>query len=149
MFIWTIVALSILAGALIATQGPINAELSRLTGHPLSAAAMSSMMTASILLTLAVVSRAPMPEIGRLAAAPWWIVVGGGLIGVYGVYALLAFTPILGAASFIAAMISGMLIAAVVLDHFGFVGLEVRTINAWRLLGIGFLFTGVVLVRRF
>ncbi|MDP7179422.1 MAG: DMT family transporter, partial [Verrucomicrobiota bacterium] len=82
MFIWTIVALSILAGALIATQGPINAELSRLTGHPLSAAAMSSMMTASILLTLAVVSRAPMPEIGRLAAAPWWIVVGGGLIGV-------------------------------------------------------------------
>ena len=137
------------AGALIAVQGPINAELSRVTQHPVMAAAISASITAVGLITIAIVMRTPVPLADRMMAAPWYILVGGGLVGIYGVFALLAFTPILGATAFIGSLVAGMMIAALFVDHFGFIGMDVHPINLWRILGVLFLAGGVFLIRKF
>ncbi len=149
MYLWLIVGLSAGAGALIAIQGPINAELSRVVQHPITAAAISSSITAVGLITITILMRTPMPLADRLFAAPWYILVGGGVIGIYGVFALLAFTPILGATAFIGSLVAGMMIASLFVDHFGFIGMDVHPINLWRLLGVVLLAGGVFLIRKF
>ncbi len=55
--------------------------------------------------------------------------------------------PRLGLAVFFASIVSGQLIGSVVLDHIGAFGTAVRPISLARLMGIGALLLGVVLVR--
>jgi transporter family-2 protein len=38
------------------------------------------------------------------------------------------------------------MIISLLLDHYGLVGFPVRTINLWRVLGVGFLLSGVILI---
>lgn len=69
-----------------------------------------------------------------LAAIPYLLVAS--LVG-----------PRLGLAVLFASIVSGQLIDSVVLDHIGAFGATVRPISLTRLLGIGALLLGVVLVR--
>lgn len=57
--------------------------------------------------------------------------------------------PQIGVAAWVAAVIAGQLICAMMLDQFGAFGQVVREITPLRLLGAFFLVTGVVLIRRF
>ena len=57
--------------------------------------------------------------------------------------------PRLGVASTITLMIAGQLVAGMVVDHFGGFGIAPRPVTLIRLLGVGLVFVGVVLVRRF
>ena len=43
-------------------------------------------------------------------------------------------------------IIAGQLVAGVLIDHFGWVGFAVHSINAWRVLGIALIMGGVWLV---
>jgi transporter family-2 protein len=42
--------------------------------------------------------------------------------------------------------VAGQLLAAVVLDHYGMLGFVQHPANGWRLLGIGLILAGVLLV---
>jgi transporter family-2 protein len=55
--------------------------------------------------------------------------------------------PRLGLAVFFASIVSGQLIGSVVLDHIGAFGTTVRPVSLVRLIGIGALLLGVVLIR--
>jgi transporter family-2 protein len=55
----------------------------------------------------------------------------------------------LGAAALIALVVAGQSLASIVIDHFGWVGFEPKHVSAGRLLGMGLVGAGVVLVRRF
>ena len=48
--------------------------------------------------------------------------------------------PILGAATFISVLIAGQMLTSVAFDHFGWLGLEQRTVDLPRLIGAGFVF---------
>jgi transporter family-2 protein len=56
--------------------------------------------------------------------------------------------PQLGAATFIALLIAGQMIASVTFDHFGWLGLAQRPIDLPRLAGVALLIGGVILIRR-
>ena len=45
-------------------------------------------------------------------------------------------------------MIAGQLVAGMLVDHFGGFGIAPRPINLTRILGVGLVFAGVILVRR-
>jgi len=44
--------------------------------------------------------------------------------------------------------VAGQLLAAVVLDHYGLLGLALHPTNGWRLLGMALIVAGVLLVVR-
>ena len=117
------VVLAAAGGAILPVQGAINAQLSRVLGHPMWAGSMSSVVTLSALLILGLVLRAPAPVFDKALAAPWWVLLGGGLVGAYGVFAILFFTPLLGATAMVAALLLGQVLASVVLDQYGLFGL--------------------------
>jgi uncharacterized membrane protein YdcZ (DUF606 family) len=56
--------------------------------------------------------------------------------------------PQIGAGTFIALVVTGQMLASITFDHFGWLGLTQRPIDAPRLIGVTRLIGGVVLIRR-
>jgi transporter family-2 protein len=56
--------------------------------------------------------------------------------------------PKLGAATFIALLVTGQMLASVAFDHFGLFGLVQRSVDLPRVVGVFLLIGGVVLIRR-
>jgi len=139
--------LGILAGAFVATQAPINAELSRGLGMPVAAAAASFLSGAIILAVItAALSHFQGASLSWRAPAPWLFVVGGAL-GAAFVTSGIILIPRLGAAATMAFIVAGQLMAGMVLDRIGFMGMAVREISLGRVSGALLLFVGALLIR--
>jgi transporter family-2 protein len=56
-------------------------------------------------------------------------------------------TPRLGAGVFLSAMVGGMLISSMLLDHHGWMGLDVRAITPGRVVGAVLVVSGVACIK--
>ena len=97
--------------------------------------------------TAAVVRRS-VPELGPIASAPWWMWTGG-LLGAFVVCASVVLTPRLGAATTIGVFLTGQVVASIVIDHFGLLGVQVQSASFARIGGALLIVVGVVIVQRF
>jgi transporter family-2 protein len=57
------------------------------------------------------------------------------------------FAPILGVALFFVCVVAGQLLGSTLADHFGVFGLQVKPVNMMKLLGLGLVLAGAVLVQ--
>jgi transporter family-2 protein len=149
MLSWLFVLQVAVAGALIPVQSSVNAQLGRAIGHPLGAAMMNFFVGLIVLIGMATVLRAPFPTPARLSDAPFWMIVGGGVMGSFFVFTALFLTPKLGAATLVAGIMAGQIVGSLVIDHFGLFGLPQHELNVGRIAGVLLLIAGVVLVRKF
>ncbi len=139
--------LGIAAGVFIAIQAPINAQLSRGLGLPVAAAAFSFLSGAIVLAVVtALVTRTQGISLDWRAPAPWTFAAGGFLGAGYVTIATLL-VPRIGAAALMAFLIAGQLIAGMMLDRIGFLGMAVREISLGRVTGAVLLLAGARLVR--
>ncbi|HXS44462.1 MAG TPA: DMT family transporter [Solirubrobacteraceae bacterium] len=140
------VGLTAVAGGLIALQAPVNSTLGRAVGT-LQAAFVSFAIGTAALLVLAALARGGLGAIadGRHVA---WYSLAGGVLGAAYVTTALVTVRSLGAGGVTAATIAGQLATAVVVDHFGLLGVERQPVTALRLVGIALLAGGVFLVVR-
>ncbi len=142
-------AIAVGLGCFLAFQVGVNGRLRLRTGDPVYAAALSSAIAAlSLLLYSVTIVRKPWPDSAELTAAPWWIWTGG-LMGAAYVATSLTLIARLGAAVMFALIVVGQMLATMVMDHFGLLGLPRHEVNPLRALGAVFLVAGVVLIRRF
>ena len=143
--LWTL--LGIIAGACIATQAPINAQLSKGLALPIAAAATSFLAGAIILWVLTfIVSRVQGAPINFGGPAPWLFVAGGALGTVY-VTSSVFLTPMIGATAVMGLSIAGQLLAGLTLDRVGFMGMAVREITLGRAAGAALLVAGAIMIR--
>ena len=139
--------LGIIAGAFIAIQAPINAHLSRGLGLPVAAAAFSFLSGAIVLgAVTAIVTRVQGISLDWRAPAPWTF-AAGGFFGAGYVTIATMLVPRIGAAALMAFLVAGQLIAGMVLDRIGFMGVAVREISLGRVGGAVLLLAGALLVR--
>ncbi len=143
-----LVLVTILAGAMIASQGIINGRMAVFMGGPLQAALISFSVgwLALFFINLSLGHGFPVRE--TFATAPWWAWIGGFMGAVVVTLGATA-VPRIGVATYVSAFIAGQLTAAIFYDHFGILGQTVREISWPRLLGVAFMGLGVYLVRRF
>ena len=139
-------AFVIVMGAGLSLQPLLNARIAGLAGSPLYGALFSVTVSTLTLAAIVIVSRLDMPNARALATAPWWM-WSGGLIGAFVVLSALMATPRLGAATTVALFIAGQLAASLLIDRLGILGVPVRELSALRLLGVGCLMAGVLLIR--
>jgi bacterial/archaeal transporter family-2 protein len=139
--------LAVAAGVLLPVQAGINAQLRSAVGSPLSAALVSFLVGTAGLAAAAVLFRESFPLRGAWVATPWWYWVGG-LIGALYVVATIVLAPRLGAATMIAAIVAGQMVASLLLDQYGVLGFPVHPISAPRMLGAALVIGGVILVQR-
>ncbi|MBV4534552.1 DMT family transporter [Pseudomonas sp. BT-42-2] len=137
---------AVLAGAAVPFQAGSNAALGRLLGHPLWAAGVSLLVSLLMLVPALLVMRAPLPQLQSLAQAPWWAWFGG-VAGVLYITAALVLTPRLGAAGFIVCVIAGQVLSSLLIDQWGLMGLPERPVNVWRLVGVGMIVLGMLVVQ--
>ena len=71
----------------------------------------------------------------------------GGIFGAIFIGSSILLVPRLGAATFIALLVTGQLLGALAFDHFGLFGVPIHEIGLTRLVGAGLLIAGVVLIR--
>jgi len=139
--------LGMLAGAFIAIQAPINAALGKGLGQPVAAAAISFLSGAIILgLVAAIVAQAQGQWPNWRVPAPWLFVIGGLLGGAYVTISVIL-APRIGAAALMAFLVAGQLLAGLLLDRIGFLGLALRELSAGRLAGAAMLLAGALLIR--
>ncbi len=135
-----------LAGVMLPIQFGINAQLSHWIGSPMRAALVSFVVGT---LGLAVVTLAfvrGLPAGDRIAAAPWWVWLGG-FFGAFYVLGSIVAAPKLGAVTLVALILAGQAVASLAVDHFGWVGFEEQPITLGRIAGVALLAGGVALVR--
>lgn len=134
------------AGAGVAAQAVINAQLRFLLGAPVWAAVVQFTVGLGVLALVALAGRNTPPEPAMLAQVPWWMWTGG-IFGATFILMTIIVTPHLGAALMLAATIVGQLGAALVIDHYGWFGANIIPISPSRVFGVILLAVGVILIR--
>jgi transporter family-2 protein len=135
---------TILIGGLIAFQPPINSQLARHVSV-IGAAFLSTAISALLLLVIYVVVKGGFGELAGLRGVPWYQLTGG-IMGAVLVTISLVTVRTLGASGVVAATVAGQLIVASLLDRAGVLGLERAGLTGTRLMGMGLLVVGVLLV---
>jgi len=138
------VALATAIGGTLALQAPLNSLLGRTVGG-LQAAVVAFMIGLGALLAVAVVAGG-LGGIANAGDAPWWALVGGGLISALYVASIVFTVRALGAGGLTAATIAGQFTLALVVDHFGWLGVERQPVTLAKLAGLALLAAGTWLI---
>lgn len=139
--------LAALAGVSVVVQQVLNTSLRNAIESAAWAGFISYLGGLLFMAVLAVALRDPVPTMALAARAPWWAWTGG-IFGAVFIAFSIYLVPILGAATFIALLVAGQMVASMVFDHFGWLGIPERPMDWSRLAGAALLVAGVVLIRR-
>lgn len=141
---WMLVGVSILVGATIPLQAAANAKLGESLSQPLWAAFIAFAISGLAVLSVLFLLRAPIPSYGLVSNVPawsWFGGLGGAIFIASGVY----FVPRIGAANFLVATVAGQLVLAAAMDHRGWLGVPMTTIDTKRAIGIAMVLLGAYL----
>jgi len=142
------ILLAFLAGSCAPAQAGINSLLSVVARSPVLAALISFAVGTLTLAACAGAARIPWPEARSFSGLPWWIWTGGCL-GAFLVAITILLAPRLGAATLMASMVAGQMMASLVLDHYGLVGYPIHPVSVWRIVGVILVVGGVIIIRKF
>jgi transporter family-2 protein len=136
-------ALAIAAGAAAALQAATNAGLSKSVG--LGAALVIN--TVIVLIGATALWAALGAKTAFFPAGASWTLYLGGLFG-FVLLASLAFVfPKIGAAYAIALMVGGQCVTALVVDHFGLMGMPADPLTGRRVIGVALVAIGAAVMR--
>lgn len=136
--------LALLSGALMAVQGSMNTALSKVIGL-LETTFIVHLMGTVVLLILLFILRMGKGNFSDVAAAPWYLYLGG-LISVGIIYLVAGSMAELGVANTTTAIIVGQVVTAIIIDHLGAFGLEQLPFAWSQLIGLLFLVFGANLL---
>src|SRR5580704_4831298 len=139
--------LTVGAGISVLVQQALNANLRSELNSAAWSGFMSYFLGVVCMVLLAVVFRDPVPSPTTISRVPLWA-WSGGIFGAIFIGLSIITIPKLGGAAYIALLVTGQMIAALAVDHFGWLGVQERPIDSPRMLGVALLVSGVVLIRR-
>jgi transporter family-2 protein len=140
------VALAAAIGGLVAAQAPLNSQLGRTVGG-LQASVIALAVSFVALLTLAALTDG-LGGIRRIGDAPLHVAIGGGLVGALYVGSIVFTVRALGAGGLTAVTIAGQLGLAIVIDHYGWLGVERSPVTVAKVAGVILLALGTWFVIR-
>jgi transporter family-2 protein len=139
--------LPIFAGVAMTIQSGVNSQLRGSTNHPLLATFISFLGGTVAISILLLFSKQPMPALSVYPGISWYKFTGG-LFGVFVVYAVIFSVKEIGVANMFVLIIAGQMFTAVIMDHFGFLGMRESPVTIQKMAGICFLITGAWLVNK-
>ncbi len=136
-------ALAVVAGAAVAFQGATNQGLMKSAG--IGPALVLN--TVVVLIGATGLWLATGAKTTFFPAGASWTLYLGGLFGFVVIAAAVLVFPRLGAAYAVALMVCGQCLAALVIDHYGLMGMEKTPATLQRVVGVALVAGGVVLLR--
>jgi transporter family-2 protein len=141
-----LVFIAFMVGVMLPVQAGLNAQLRTGLGHPLLAALASFAVGTLALVVVSLAARARFSG-APLSAIPWYQWTGG-LFGALYIAAAVVLAPRLGAATLVAAIVAGQMVASLVIDARGWVGFAQQPLTLSRLCGGLLVIAGVLLINR-
>lgn len=136
--------LAFIAGVFMAIQGSLNTGLGKIIGLLESTFIVQIVGLATVLIPLYLL-RLGKGDLSRFQDVPWYLYLGGS-IGVIILYTVVASISQLGVATATTAIIVGQVGTAVLIDHFGFFGLEKIPFTWPKVAGLTLLAVGAKLM---
>ena len=137
----------IIAGVAMSIQSGINAQLRVAIQHPLLAAFISFIGGTLALGILLLFSKQTIPGMTAYSGIEWYKFIGG-FLGAFIVFVALISVQEIGASNMIVLIIAGQLLTAVMMDHFGILGMRTNPISIQKMLGILLVIAGAWLVNK-
>jgi bacterial/archaeal transporter family-2 protein len=134
---------TVLAGSLLPAQFATNSALLSEFGS-VTLTGATSYLVGTVFLFLLITARRLEPNWSAARTAPRWAWLGG-VVGSAYVVGSVVLTRALGAALATTLVIAAQVVTAIVLDHFGALGLERRRINAARFVAVLLVFAALAL----
>ena len=133
-------------GCLIPLQALVNNSLRVSVGSGAVFAAFMNFLVGTIILAvICMVSGEKWGSVIKLdSIAPWQL--AGGLLGAIFVFGTTLIAPRIGVATMLSLVIAGQILASLVFDRIGILGLIERELSTPRLIGAAFVIAGVLLV---
>ncbi len=143
-----LILVAILAGMSLPVQAVLNAKMGKALGDPIYASLISFVFGAISMFIYALITKVNLGAINQAANVHWpvWL---AGTMGAFYVTAVIILTPKLGAALAFSLVTAGQLGVAIILDHYGWLGMPVHIISWPRLVGILLVTVGVVIIHKF
>ncbi len=138
--------LAVMAGLFGAVQVAVMGRLGERIGS-LEAVMIAAIVTGVIVLPILLVARRGFGELGDTLAQPWWMLTGGAL-GAMIVFSITIAGPKIGTTAVVALLIAGQLVAATLIDRYGWFGFDRVALDVPRVLGIVLLALGAALTLR-
>ena len=136
---------ALLAGLGIAIQTGMNAQLRASFGSGLLSALVSFAVGLLGLLAMVLLSRTPWPSGVAFSQVPLWAWFGG-LLGAFFIAVASICARDLGAGFFIIMVTFGQVIGAILIDHYGLMGMPVRPVSFAKISACALLITSVALL---
>jgi bacterial/archaeal transporter family-2 protein len=140
-------ALAVIVGALIPVQAATNAAMSRAIGSVVITSLALFAIGFVVVAAWAIVIRVPLPSLEALRHVPAYGWLGGFIVASY-VIAITFLAPRLGVGNAIRLVVTGQIVAAVIIDHVGAFGAVVQRLTMARAMGVVLMIIGVILARR-
>jgi transporter family-2 protein len=141
------VGLALITGALIPVQAATNAAFSKSIGNPIMTGLMVFIVGLAAMFLFVMLSKTPFPAGQQLTTAPLYGYLGGIIVVIY-VLMITVLVPRIGIGTAIGLIVTGQIICAVIIDHFGLFNIDVRPVSLTRVAGIGLMIGGIYLVMK-
>ncbi len=138
------VMIGLFGGIAVGTQAPIAGAMAARVGGAASSFIVHLGGTLTSLVLLIVRRDTAVQEWLRL---PWYM-LGCGALGIVFYLSIAHTMPRIGATAAIALIVVGQLLAGLVIDQFGLIGMAVRPVDASRITAVVMLISGAYLVVR-
>ena len=140
-------AFAVIVGALIPVQAATNAAMSRVIGSVALTSLALFAIGFLVVAAWAIVIRVPLPSLETWQRVPAYGWLGGFIVASY-VIAITFLAPRLGVGNAIRLVVTGQILAAVIIDHVGAFGAIVQRLTMGRAIGAMLMIIGVLLARR-
>ena len=138
---------SVALGTGLTLQVAMNSRMRAFAAGPFGAALLSFVVGTAALALVLLLFRAPWPG-PALGQAPFWTWFGG-LMGALYVLGAVLIAPRIGPGPLLALVVTGQMSAALLLEHFGWLGTVHHPVSWVRILGVVLIIAGAALVRLF
>ncbi len=139
--------LALLAGAAIAIQAGMNAQLGVSLKSPLLAAAVTFMVACGSVLAVVFISARQLPTTTSIHAVPGYLWFSGA-ISAFGVALFYFLIPRMGVGSMMSYALTGQLLIAMLISHYGWFDLPETPVTISKLVGVLAMIVGIVLINR-
>jgi transporter family-2 protein len=137
--------LAIAAGAAMAFQVVVNAQLRMHVAEPMQASLISFGVGTAAAFLYCLIAGYAWPSFQQLRQAPWWAWLGG-LLGLFFIWCSIVVAPRIGVALMLGLVVAAQVAASTLIDHFGLLGAQVRPASFGRIAGVVLVVVGVGLV---
>ena len=142
----TLCLLAFMAGAAIALQASMNAQLGILLQNSLLGTTVAFTTSLLFCLIIVILTTKHYPHKPIIDTVPIYLWVTGGALSAFGVAMFYYLIPKMGLSNTVSYALTGQLLVAVLISHFGWFDLPVKSFDITKLSGSISLIVGIILI---